>query len=127
MTRQRNTRQRSAIEEVFAKTHRPLTPGEVHAYARGAVPALGIATVYRALSMMVEEKKLRAVELPGQPPRFEKTGLGHHHHFHCIACDKVYDLDGCLLRKDLVLPEGFELQGHDITLSGRCSDCGKPA
>jgi len=125
MPRQRSTRQRTAIEEVFASTQRPLTPVEVREAARESVPALGIATVYRALNDLVEEKLLRPVELPGQPPRYEKAGLRHHHHFHCSACDKVFDLDGCLLRKDLKLPAGFELQGHDITLTGRCPDCGR--
>lgn len=124
MPRQRNTRQRQAIEAVFEKTDRPLTPLEVLETAGKAVPRMGIATVYRALRDMVEEKILRSVDLPGQPPRYEKADLKHHHHFHCKACDKVYDLDGCLLRKDMILPEGFELQGHDITLTGLCPDCG---
>ena len=127
MARQRNTRQRAAIESVFESTHRPLSPVEVHELARKEVDGLGIATVYRALNDLVEEKILRAVELPGLPPRYEKAGLKHHHHFHCNDCDKVFDLDGCLLKTDLKLPEGFNVVGHDITLSGTCPQCSNGA
>jgi Fur family transcriptional regulator, ferric uptake regulator len=119
----RNTRQRAAIEAAFDLVTRPLSPNEVCDLAREDVPKLGIATVYRALNEMVQEGSLRPVDLPGQNTRYEKSGLHHHHHFHCNRCDKVFDVDGCMLKKDLSLPEGFEVQQHDITLTGICPDC----
>lgn len=119
----RATKQRAAIEAAFDQASRPLSPAEVHDLARKKVPNLGIATVYRALNELVEEGDLRAVDLPGQNSRYEKSDLGHHHHFHCTDCDRVYDLQGCLLKKDLELPKGFKVQQHDITLSGICPDC----
>ena len=123
MPRQRQTRQRIAIENVFDLEPRPLGPAEVLDLARGEVPKLGIATVYRALNDMVEEKLLRVVELPGQTARYEKTGLQHHHHFHCRKCDKVFDLEGCLLKPNFKLPAGFKVTNHEITLSGTCPAC----
>lgn len=119
----RNTRQRFAIEAAFELASRPLRPNEVLELARESVPNLGIATVYRALNDLVEEGVLRAVDLPGQTSRYEKGDLAHHHHFHCTECNRVYDLDGCLLRKDLNLPKGFQVQQHDITLTGVCPEC----
>lgn len=124
MPRQRQTRQRHAIERVFETVARPLSPTEVHELARKEVDQIGIATVYRALNDMVQDESLRAVELPGMPPRYEKSGLRHHHHFHCETCDRVYDLEGCLLKENPDLPEGFEVTGHEITLSGTCPLCG---
>ena len=123
MPRQRNTRQRAAIEAVFENHPRPLGPSEVWELARVQVGNLGMATVYRALNDLVDEKKLRAVELPGQAPRYERGGLNHHHHFYCQGCDKVFDVEGCLLKTDLHLPAGFDVRSHDITLSGFCPDC----
>ena len=125
MPRQRNTKQRMAIEEVFQDVPRPLSPAEVLELAQKEVPGLGIATVYRALNDLVAEEKLRVVELPGQTARYEKSGLAHHHHFHCTECDKVFDLDGCFLKPELELPAGFKLLGHDITLKGTCPHCGR--
>jgi Fur family ferric uptake transcriptional regulator len=123
MSRQRRTRQQSAIEDIFARMDRPLSPQEVHEHARKDIPSLGMATVYRALNHMVDANEIRVVELPGQPPRYESAGLSHHHHFHCLTCDRVFDLDGCLLKADLNLPEGYLVVSHDITLSGTCPDC----
>lgn len=125
MPPKRHTRQRAAIEDVFETTHRPLGPNEVLELARESVKHLGIATVYRALNDLVAEGILKPVELPGQPPRYEKADLKHHHHFHCQQCDKVFDLEGCLLKSDLHVPPGFEVRGHEITLRGLCPDCGQ--
>jgi len=123
MTAKRNTRQRAAIEKAFEKVARPLSPAEVCECASASVPTLGMATVYRALNEMVDEGTLRPVELPGQSRRYEKSGLHHHHHFHCNKCDRVFDVDGCFLKKDVDLPPGFSVKDHDITLSGDCPDC----
>jgi Fur family ferric uptake transcriptional regulator len=119
----RTTRQRSAIEAAFEDAKRPLGPNEVLEIAQKEVPNLGIATVYRALHDLVQEGFLKVVDLPGQTSRYEKGGLRHHHHFHCEQCDKVFDLDGCFLRHDLELPDGFEMKQHDITIKGNCPDC----
>lgn len=119
----RNTRQRAAIEAAFHAAPRPLSPAEVSELARKDVSNLGMATVYRALNEMVTQGDLRPVDLPGQNTRYEKAGLHHHHHFHCNRCDKVFDVEGCMLKKDLNLPAGFEVQQHDITLTGICPDC----
>lgn len=123
MSAQRATKQRSAIERIFSRIPRPLSPTEIHEEAQEEVPRLGIATVYRALNDMVEEGVLRSVDLPGQPSRYEKADLDHHHHFHCQGCDRVFDLEGCLLKKDIHLPGGFILKSHDITLNGLCPEC----
>jgi len=124
MARQRRTKQQIAIEEVFDQIQRPLSPQEVLEAARAAVPNLGMATVYRTLNHKVEDGSLQVVDLPGQSSRYEPSRKSHHHHFHCTDCDKVFDVDGCLLKEDLNLPQGFEVKEHDITLTGRCPDCG---
>ena len=125
MPRLRRTKQQIAIEEVFKCHTRPLSPHEVLELAKQDVPNLGMATVYRTLNQMVEDGSLHVVELPGQSSRYEPSDKHHHHHFHCTSCNKVIDLDGCLLKEDLNLPEGFVVKNHSITLSGRCPDCGE--
>jgi len=124
MSRQRRTKQQTTIEAIFDRTERPLNPQEVFDLASAEIPSIGMATVYRALNHMVDADQLRVVELPGQTARYESAGLNHHHHFHCLKCDRVFDLDGCMLKADLNLPKGFVVRSHDITLSGICPDCG---
>ncbi len=123
MPRQRSTKQRRAIDAVLGNMTRPLSPQEILEQAKIEVPAIGMATVYRALNDLVEEGVLKTVDVAGQPPRYESAHLGHHHHFHCTRCDKVFELEGCLLKQDLQLPEGFFMEHHEITLNGHCPDC----
>lgn len=121
---ERNTRQRDAIREAFRRADRPLSTDEVHAAARKAVPGLGVATVYRTIRSLQADGWLATVELPGAPARYEQTGKAHHHHFHCEACDKVFDLVGCPDSLQELLPQRFRLDRHELVLYGRCADCG---
>jgi Fur family transcriptional regulator, ferric uptake regulator len=120
---ERNTRQRDAIRQVFAETDRPLSPQEILLAAQAHIPALGIATVYRTLKALIEEDWLAPVELPGEPQRYEIAGKGHHHHFRCHACDRVYEIDGCLSNLKRLVPHGFQIDRHEVVLYGTCNTC----
>lgn len=121
------TKQRAAIREALAQSERPLLPQEILESAQPAVPGLGIATVYRNLKAMVGDGLLRTVDLPGQNTRYELAAHGHHHHFQCRGCDRVFDIYACPGDlKDLV-PPGFRVETHAITLYGQCSDCAHPS
>ncbi len=124
MAMERDTAQRRAIREVFEASERPLGPREVLDAAQAMVPSLGIATVYRTVKALVEEGWLVPVELPGEPPRHERAGKKHHHHFVCESCDRVFEVEGCPGNFRSVVPEGFQLDRHDLVLYGRCATCG---
>ena len=91
-TRVRATRQRDAIRSVIQAAKRPLSPGEVLEGARAKVRALGLATVYRNLKLLVAEGVVQVITLPGESPRYEMTESAHHHHF------PVHDLSPRLRR-----------------------------
>ena len=120
---ERNTRQRTAIRDAIAGAARPLLPQEVLDAAQSQVPGLGIATVYRNLKVMVDEGELQSVTLPGENVRFELVGHAHHHHFQCRLCQRVFDVHACPGDLQRLAPAGFTVDGHDLTLYGRCSDC----
>lgn len=119
----RMTRQKAAIWHVLEASSRPLGPSEVLALTRRRVPGIGIATVYRFLNRLLEEGRLVPVEIPGQPRRYERAGLAHHHHFFCNNCSRVYELDGCGLRDPHPAPKGFEVESHEVILYGTCAAC----
>lgn len=122
-TMQRPTRQRAAIADAFASQGRPLSPQEVLEIAGAALPALGIATVYRNLKSMTEEGLLRVVTLPGGLPLYEPATHDHHHHFQCNSCRRVFDIQACPGDLKGMAPPGFLVEGHEITLYGQCKDC----
>ena len=91
----RNTHQGNAIRQTLKKAGRPLSAQEVLNLAQKKVPGLGIATVYRNLKSLQKDGSVVAVELPGQPPRWELAPEKHHHHFLCNTCDKLYEINAC--------------------------------
>jgi Fur family transcriptional regulator, ferric uptake regulator len=119
----RNTCQRRAIVEVIREAPGPLRPSVILELASSMVPKLGIATVYRQLKHLRESGEVQAVELGLNDVRYEPTDRGHHHHFLCRECGEVFDIDGCPGGFAKLAPPGFEVDEHEVTLYGRCSNC----
>ena len=124
---ERHTRQRAAIRRVLDAEARPLLPAELLAAARRDVPRLGLATVYRAVKALVADGQAVTVELPGEPARYERTPAGHHHHFRCRRCERVFEVPGCAHGIPGLAPPGFEVDGHELVLYGRCAPCAAAA
>ncbi|MDX2130595.1 MAG: transcriptional repressor [Planctomycetota bacterium] len=124
---ERDTRQRRVIQAVIAKAGVPLSPREILAHAQSEIDTLGLATVYRTLKLLAESGQIAQVDIPGGPPRYELAGKHHHHHFHCRSCGKVYEVEGCCGHFDDHTPPGFELEGHEVLLFGRCAACARTA
>ena len=118
---ERNTRQRTAIRAAIERAGRPLLPGEVLEAAQREVPGLSLATVYRGLKTLVDEGTITPVSLPSEVTRYEVAG--HHHHFQCLSCQRVYDVHACPGDLGRLAPAGFSVESHDLTLYGRCGDC----
>ncbi|MFU8779839.1 MAG: Fur family transcriptional regulator [Kiritimatiellia bacterium] len=121
---QRNTKQRRAIEDVFRVAERPLGPEEILDRARQQVRGMGPATVYRTIASFLEERLIVPVDIPGHPSRYELSGLKHHHHFACVGCGRVFELEGCPYNGNTDVPPGFTVTGHEVILYGKCKSCG---
>jgi Fur family ferric uptake transcriptional regulator len=119
----RTTRQRDAITSAIRAAKRPLSPREVLLGAGAVVHALGMATVYRNLKLLVAEGAVQVITLPGESPRYEIKESGHHDHFQCTTCSRVYDVPGCPGDMRRLAPRGFTVERHHVTLYGRCADC----
>ena len=120
---ERDTHQRRAIRNAFREAGRPLSPVEVLAAASVDVPNLGTATIYRTVKSLLEAGWLIPVALPGEPPRYELAGKDHHHHFHCRACGKLFELEGCPEGLRQLTPAGFQMEAHEVVLYGQCAEC----
>lgn len=127
---ERNTRQREAVLSAIVTSGEALTPPAICERAKTEVASLNLSTVYRQLKGLEETGEILRVELPGQPARFEARCTlkvaavdHHHHHFHCNACDRVFAIHKCPGPMKNLVPRGFRVEHHDLTLHGRCSDC----
>jgi Fur family ferric uptake transcriptional regulator len=119
----RSTKQKRAIEGVLRNHTNPLSPSEILAFALKEVPSLGIATVYRSLKSLANDGQVVTVEIPGEPPRYERADKGHHHHFLCRICGEIFDLTTCLDGIKKMAPPKFRVEDHEIILYGACKDC----
>jgi Fur family ferric uptake transcriptional regulator len=119
MTKQfRDTKQRFAIKRAIAEANRPVGPKEILALASKEVPNLGIATVYRNIKTMVEQKELDAVNLPGQADRYQLPGQQSKHLFICEKTDSVFNLDLNLEDLKIELPQDFKLKSFQVVCFG---------
>jgi Fur family transcriptional regulator, ferric uptake regulator len=120
---ERKTKQRQAIIEVLKLAQGPLSVQEI---LESCSATLGIATVYRNIKLLTENRQVQTVSLPDGTQRYEICPGRHHHHFQCRICNKVLDLDGCFLGEaPLELPGGHRAESHEITFSGICAGCRK--
>ena len=119
----RKTKQRDALQEVFERATRPLSIDELLRAAGRLVDGLGVATVYRTVGALLDDGRIEAVEIPGEPTRYERSGKGHHHHFQCEKCDRVFDVAGCLENLRKLVPPKFRVKQHSVALYGLCARC----
>lgn len=121
----RRTAQRDTIARVITEAPGPLTVEQILDAAQADLPNLGVATVYRTVKLLLETGEIQTVVLPDGVNRYESAQLGHHHHFRCRACGKVFDLDTCPVKlpANMKLPGGFVVDAHELTLYGTCPTC----
>ena len=119
----RRTTQRTAIIEVFQNEDRPLGIEEILERGKNAVASLNQATVYRTIKLLLEQGSLRQIWHPTFGTLYELANKGHHHHFHCRVCNRVYDLPGCPLPETALEAGPFLVEDHDFLLFGVCPGC----
>lgn len=121
--------QREVVLEVFLGVDRHLSAEELHRLVRKKEPALGLATVYRTLSLLRECGLCREVRFEDGTTRYEHL-FGHQHHDHliCTRCGQVVEVvDAGIeqLQEKLFARYGFQPQDHRMDLYGICGDCRK--
>ncbi len=123
---QRNTRQRDVILGVICSARGPLTAADILPRAAKKIRGIGIATIYRTIKLLLEQKRISAVILPTGETRYEPHGLDHHHHFQCTQCGQVFCMDFCPFTQSgfAPLPRGFRVESHSVTTYGKCPGCG---
>lgn len=127
---QRNTRPRRLIAErlvELAKSGGDFSVDDLWQDLRQQEPRLGRATVYRSVEMLVNAGLLDRIEFADGTHRYRVCGGDeHHHHLTCTICHCVVDVDVCIPPEQfaqLSALTNFSIEGHSITLFGRCSSC----
>lgn len=121
----RNTVQKDLVLKAVLDMRGHVTADEVYEHIHNNFKNIGKGTVYRNLNQLAEEEKIRKVELPEGPDRFDFT-LQNHYHVRCVKCNQVFDVDmdevpDVFSRiKDT---HGMKFLDYDIVFKGVCSEC----
>jgi Fur family peroxide stress response transcriptional regulator len=123
----RLTGPRRLVLDVVRGTDVHPTAEAVHQMVRRRLPRVSLGTVYRNLRLLVARGLVK--ELPGPHARFDGN-LSDHHHFTCLACGRIADVDGPLtephsraLVSRVASSGGFRVTHHRIEFYGRCVAC----
>lgn len=121
------TEQRLAIAEVVlgADDHVSADDVETRLAARGL--AIGTATVYRTLDVLVKSGLVVERDFGEGFRRFEPArGMPHHEHLLCTVCGQVREFrDERLERMTMLVAEanGYVRQRHRLVIYGVCERC----
>ena len=130
---QRNTRPRQLIAErlqALAASGADFTTDDLWQQLREVEPRLGRATVYRSVEMLFSAGLLDRIEFADGTHHYRVCGGNHHHHLTCTDCHRVVEVNICLPREQLAALENqtdFAIEGHSLSIFGRCPDCRKHA
>jgi len=122
----RMTRQRALILDILRNSQEHLDAEALHDRARRMDPQIGIATVYRTLSLLKDFGLVNEYNLGEEHGHFETTPLTPHHHFTCLGCKKVIEFEVPCIEafvEDLMLGEEVKITRIHLSFDGFCSAC----
>jgi Fur family ferric uptake transcriptional regulator len=119
------------VVELLAQQNCCLTAQEIFDELRERDRRVGIASVYRSLDVLVGMKLVQRLDMGEGIARYEPAHADgdHHHHVVCERCGRVAAFEDDRLEDALDgLAErlGYELEGHEVVLRGRCPACSAP-
>jgi Fur family ferric uptake transcriptional regulator len=123
----RPTPQRVEVLATLALEHDDATAQELWRRIRDAGnKTLGLATVYRTLSLLVDQGVIDVLAHHGSELCYRLCTDGHHHHLLCTGCHKVVEIDECELgdwAERVAASRGFVITDHRLEISGLCAAC----
>jgi len=121
----KRSRQRERIFQVLKKTRAHPTAEWVFERVREQMPKISLGTVYRNLSILKQQGKIRELDF-GETSRRYDAFVGEHYHFVCELCGSVKDLDvppqDDLNERVRTYVPGM-IQSHRLDFFGTCNEC----
>lgn len=125
MTQKRNTWQKTAVIEQLGKNEEFLSAQQLHLQIAKTGKKLGLTTVYRALTELVEQGVADSLLAEGEA-RYRICQPEHHHHLTCLSCGKAVEFELLGFEEQiekLAKKRGFSGVSHQVELTGFCSRC----
>ena len=120
---------RTAVVEALAGHDCAVTALDLEDEMRRGKPAVGRASVYRALEQLEQLGLVQRIEVCRGTAGYERVDPTGHHHHHaiCRECGRMVPFEDSRLERALehVAGEmpGFAVAEHDVVLRGVCERC----
>jgi len=122
------TKQRELILKFLYENEGHFTPEEIYMLLKKEYPEIniGIATVYRTLTLLEDEHIASSISFGVQGKKYELGLKKHHDHLICTACGKIIEFfDETIEEQQEKIAEKFNFQmtDHTMKIVGLCENC----
>ena len=123
----RVTGPRRALVRLIAGRKVRFTAADLEEDVARATPAVGRATVFRTLELLLSLGLVERVHTEGEGrDAYVVAEEVHHHHLVCSRCGVVTEVTGCMvddLVSSLARAADFQVEGHWMEIVGLCRRC----
>jgi Fur family ferric uptake transcriptional regulator len=122
------TKQREVILNTLYTNSGHHTPEEILILVKKEFPNenIGIATIYRTLSLFEEENLVESISFGKDGKRYEIGHKHHHDHLICLNCGKIIEfIDEVIEKQQEVVASkyNFHMVDHTMKIIGYCQEC----
>ena len=122
------TTQRELILKIIYDNDGHFTPEDIYNLIKENHPEvkLGIATVYRTLTLLEDAHIVSSISFGTQGKKYEFGLKEHHDHLVCLSCGRIEEfLDKTIEKQQEKVAEkfNFKMTNHTMKILGTCSVC----
>ncbi len=121
----RSSRQRERLLALLRSTNTHPTASWLYDRLKTEFPNLSLGTVYRNLSILIEQGLVKKIDAGSTFDRFEAKTTPHDHLI-CKKCGKIIDFEQRFfpeINDEISRSVDFYIESHRIDFFGTCSDC----
>jgi Fur family ferric uptake transcriptional regulator len=122
------TKQRELILEIIYNNDGHFTPEDIYNLIKNSYSdvKLGIATVYRTLTLLEDAHIVSSISFGAQGKKYEFGLKEHHDHLVCLKCGGIEEFIDDVIenRQEVIAKEhDFKMTNHIMKITGICRDC----
>ncbi len=122
----RVTDARRAVADLVGEQYGHFTANDLVEAARARRMAVGRASIFRTIDLLVELNLVERLDLPSGEHAYVACEPAHHHHIVCSSCGRVSDVgDNGMTEvvRRVARETGYQVDTHRLELFGLCPEC----
>ncbi len=122
------TKQRELVLKFLYENDEHLTPEDIYMLLKKEYPDIniGIATVYRTLTLLEESGIASSISFGAQGKKYELGLKKHHDHLICTECGEIIEFFDEIIeerQEEIAKKFNFKMTDHTMKIVGLCKNC----